>query len=194
MKIDKVETSGLVALFIGVALLAFTFFSAYSFLVGKLTIITSADLIEVFGRALAPLIEACIRILYLGIMGWISSILTIRGVQLLKREKEAAPSVETLVATKKPQPEVKQEVKPEAKSEKKPEVKAQAKPEAKETKPKVEEIKPAEETKKAEGIEKPEETKPETGSEAPKVEETEKVEEPEKTDLKKTEEAAPYVS
>jgi len=51
MKIDKVEISGMVVLFIGVIL--------------------------------------CIRILYLGIMGWIGSILTIRGIQLLKMERQA---------------------------------------------------------------------------------------------------------
>jgi len=55
MKIDKVEISGMVVLFIGVILL----------------------------------IVACIRILYLGIMGWIGSILTIRGIQLLKMERQA---------------------------------------------------------------------------------------------------------
>ncbi len=88
MKFEKVETSALIVLFIGVALLAFTFFSAYVFLVGSLTIVASSDLTELFGRALGPLIEAIIRILFLGVMGWVGSILTIRAVQLLKKDKE----------------------------------------------------------------------------------------------------------
>ncbi len=90
MKFDKTETAALIVLFVGVILLAFTFFSAYGFLSGSLSILASADLTQLFGNAMAPLIEAIIRILYLGIMGWIGSILTIRGVQLLKREKETA--------------------------------------------------------------------------------------------------------
>lgn len=89
MKIDKVEISGLAVLFIGVILLIFAFVSAYTFLTGLASILPSQDLIEAFGDALAPLVEACIRVLYLGIMGWIGSILTIRGVQLLKMESQA---------------------------------------------------------------------------------------------------------
>lgn len=89
MKIDKVEISGITVLFIGVVLLIFAFFNAYAFLTGQLEILTSQDILETFGEALAPLVVACIRILYLGIMGWIGSILTIRGVQLLKMERQA---------------------------------------------------------------------------------------------------------
>lgn len=116
MKFEKTETAALVVLFVGVILLAFTFFSAYGFLSGNLSILASADLTELFGNAMAPLIEAIIRILYLGIMGWIGSVLTIRGVQLLKREKEAI--------TQQPQ------VKPETKQSANP-GKTEAKPEAK---------------------------------------------------------------
>lgn len=89
MKFEKVEISGLIVLFIGVLLLAATFYSAFVFLVADITILTSVDIAELFGNALAPLIKAIIHILYLGIMGWIGSILTIRAVQLLKKEKEA---------------------------------------------------------------------------------------------------------
>ena len=122
MKIEKTELSGLIVLFVGVILLAFTFFSAYGFLSGSLSILASTDLTELFGRAMAPLIEAIIRILYLGVMGWIGSILTIRAVQLLKKEKETV--------TSKPQvkPEVKQPVSPSGPA------KAEPKPEAKESK------------------------------------------------------------
>jgi hypothetical protein len=141
---DKVELSGIVVLSIGIILLAFTFFCAYSFLAGGLSILGSQNIVQTFGQAFAPLIEAIIRILYLGVMGWIGSIPTIRGVQLLRKEKvEVAPL---------PQPSVKEEKKKAAK---------EAKPEAKETKPekpaKVEEPKEAEAPDKPKEIEKPQE-------------------------------------
>jgi hypothetical protein len=95
---DKVEVSGYATLFIGVALLAFTFVSAYLFLKNDSSIAGSPDLIAVFGGALAPLIEACIRIMYLGIMGWIGSVLTIRGVQLVTPlKREAKPEIKSMV-------------------------------------------------------------------------------------------------
>lgn len=84
---NKVELSGLIVLFIGIILLIFTFYSAYLFLIGELSIIATSDLLRSFGEALAPLIEAIIHVLFLGIMGWIGSIVTIRAVQLLKQEK-----------------------------------------------------------------------------------------------------------
>jgi len=117
-KIDKVELSGLIILFIGVILLAFTFFSAYAFLSGELNILATGDLLQVFGESLAPLIEAIIRILYLGIMGWVGSLLTIRGVQLLKKEKTEAAQTQTQQQPVKPESNqpTKQESKPEAAS------------------------------------------------------------------------------
>jgi len=120
LKFDKTETAGLIVLFVGVVLLAFTFFNAFGFLSGNLSILTSVDITELFGNALAPLIEAIIRILYLGIMGWIGSILTIRGVQILKREKETA--TQQSKSNTYPNPEVKQSSNP-AKVDPKPEVK-----------------------------------------------------------------------
>jgi len=98
--VDKTEVSGYATLFIGVALLAFTFASAYLFLSNNPNIAGSTDLVTVFGIALAPLIETCIRIMYLGVMGWIGSLLTIRGVQLLTQLKREA------------KPEIRPEVKP----------------------------------------------------------------------------------
>jgi len=124
LKMDRIEISGLSVLFVGVALLAFTFFSAYGFLIGKLNIISSSDLVQFFGAALAPIVEATIRILYLAIMGWISSILTIRGVQLLKREAVPAPVTQAVKAETKsettPQPKPEAEKKPRVKEEKEP--------------------------------------------------------------------------
>ncbi len=97
---DKALVSGYVTLFIGVALLAFTFISAYLFLSNDPSIVGSPDLVAVFGDALAPLILTCIRIMYLGIMGWIGSLLTIRGVQLVTQiRREIRPEVKAIAPT-----------------------------------------------------------------------------------------------
>ena len=93
---DSVKASGFIVLFIGVALLIFTFFIAYQFLIGVLEI-AAEGLMSLFEKALASLISYAIRALYLGIMGWIGSILTRRGVQTITatpREYEK-PKVET---------------------------------------------------------------------------------------------------
>lgn len=79
----NIKISGFTVLFIGVAVLLFTLASAYQLLIGVLQIAGSEDLMNVFGEALAPLITYAIRALYLGIMGWIGSILTRRGVQII---------------------------------------------------------------------------------------------------------------
>jgi len=104
---DSVKASGFAVLFIGVALLLFTFISAYQFLIGVLEITTSQDLMSLFGEALAPLISYAIRALYLGIMGWIGSILTRRGVQTITatpREYEK-PKVKTKKSEEPEKPE-----------------------------------------------------------------------------------------
>ena len=80
---DNVKISGFAVLFIGVALLLFTFIAAYQLLMGVLEIPSSEDLMGMFGEVLAPLIAYAIRALYLGIMGWVGSILTRRGVQII---------------------------------------------------------------------------------------------------------------
>lgn len=90
---DKAMIISYILLFTGIGLLAFTFISAYLFLINNPTIAASADLVDVFGSSLAPLIGASIRIMYLGVMGWIGAGLTMRGVQLLGQLKriEAGP-------------------------------------------------------------------------------------------------------
>ena len=82
---DKIAFSGITVLSIGVTLLIFTFFSAYGFLTTDLSPISTQDLVQTFGEALGPLIAAAIHIMYLGVMGWISSLITIRGVTILTR-------------------------------------------------------------------------------------------------------------
>ncbi len=101
----KIAFSGVTVLTIGVALLIFTFVSAYGFLTESLNIIATDDLVRTFGEALAPLIGTCIRVMYLGIMGWIGSLVTIRGVTLIAN----APKLEAPMAapTSKPTPQPK---------------------------------------------------------------------------------------
>lgn len=105
---NKVELSGLIVLFVGIILLIFTFASAYFFLTGELSIIATSDLLQSFGEALAPLIEAIIHVLFLGIMGWIGSIVTIRAVQLLKQDKTQIPQSQAQVQQQPPKAEAKQ--------------------------------------------------------------------------------------
>jgi hypothetical protein len=131
---DKITLSGIIVLMIGVALLIFTFISAYGFLTQSLSILTSSDLASTFGATLAPLISTCIRIMYLGVMGWVSSLLTIRGVTIISQARQT-PAVlteeQTIVKetsqpapkpkTEKSQAETKQpETKPESKAAPKP--------------------------------------------------------------------------
>jgi len=95
--VNKAEVSGYVTLFIGVGLLIFTFVSAYLFLTKDPSITGSSDLVTVFGEGLAPLIVTCIRVMYLGVMGWIGSLLTIRGVQLITQlKREVKPEVKPI--------------------------------------------------------------------------------------------------
>lgn len=110
---DKIALSGIIVLMIGVVLLLFTFISAYLFLTQSLSIMASEDLVRTFGEALAPLIVTCIRIMYLGVMGWVGSLLTIRGITIIVHTPRAA-----LVQGQQPQPQPqlqkskKEEVKP----------------------------------------------------------------------------------
>src|SRR4030042_5513479 len=93
---DKIAVSGIAVLLVGVGLLIFTFVSAFGFLTQSLPIIATQDLGETFGGALAPLIATSIRIMYLGVMGWIGSLLTIRGVTIIAH----APQLPTIVPQK----------------------------------------------------------------------------------------------
>jgi len=126
---DKIALSGITVLMIGVALLIGTFVSAYGFLTQSLSIIASEDLVRTFGEALAPLIATCIRIMYLGVMGWIGSLLTIRGVTIIAHTPQMPAVVpqKPIPAQQKPLP-----LPQKAKAEKPQE---EAKPEAKPSEP-----------------------------------------------------------
>ena len=99
---DKIALSGVTVLFIGVALLMFTFFSAYGFLTTDLSPISTQDLVQTFGESLGPLIAAAIHIMYLGVMGWVSSLITIRGVTIMINAHKAEMGA-TQVPQQKPQ-------------------------------------------------------------------------------------------
>jgi hypothetical protein len=98
---DKTMLISYIILFTGIGLLAFTFVSAFIFLSSNTAISASSDLIDVFGSSLAPLIDASIRIMYLGVMGWIGSGLTARGVQLIGQLKRL--SAKPVESTKTPE-------------------------------------------------------------------------------------------
>jgi hypothetical protein len=126
---DKIALSGITVLMIGVALLIGTFLSAYGFLTQSLSIIASQDLVQTFGEALAPLIATCIRIMYLGVMGWIGSLLTIRGVTIIAQ----SPQMPTTVPQKPISPQQKPLPAPQKAKAEKPQ--EEAKPEAKPPEP-----------------------------------------------------------
>ena len=119
---DKIAISGITVLGIGISLLIFTFASAYGFLTDSFQVISTQDLVQSFGEALGPLIATAIRVMYLGVMGWIGSLITIRGVTIIantpKAEIGAAQKPQT--PPQKPQP---QQVKAKPEREAEPEVK-----------------------------------------------------------------------
>jgi len=133
---DKIALSGITVLMIGVTLLILTFISAYGFLSQSLSIIASEDMVRTFGEALAPLIATCIHIMYLGIMGWVGSLLTIRGVNIIAH----APQIPTAVPQQQPTIEQKPQLQPQPQ---KPKVEKPKAEKPKEEKPK-EEVKPPE--------------------------------------------------
>ncbi len=83
---NKLALSGMTILLVGLALLIFTFVNAYVFLAEALPVASSNDLVETFGGAISPLIATAMRIMYLGIMGWIGSIVTIRGINVISTQ------------------------------------------------------------------------------------------------------------
>jgi len=103
---DKVALSGITILAIGVALLIFTFASAYGFLTQSLSIIGSGDLTRTIGEALPSIIATGIRIAYLGIMGWMGSLLTIRGITIIAHLQETSiPATQKPKSKQQPEPQ-----------------------------------------------------------------------------------------
>ncbi len=122
---DKITISGITVLCIGVTLLIVTFVSAFGFLTESIMPLSTQDLVQTFGEALGPLVAAAIHIMYLGVMGWIGSLVTIRGVTIMTnvpKTENATPTPQaTQVSQQKTQPKPQQaKANPEAKPEAKP--------------------------------------------------------------------------
>jgi hypothetical protein len=83
LRIKCSESSGITILLVGVALLSVTFLIACIHLQEGITVLPVPSLMASFGEALSPLIEAAIRVLYLGLMGWIASTVTAKGINVL---------------------------------------------------------------------------------------------------------------
>jgi len=133
---DKIALSGITVLVIGVSLLIFTFVSAYGFLTQSLSLIGSGDLLRTLGQSLPSIIGACIHSMFLGIMVWIGSLLTVRGITIIEHLPEPSPP-----AT--PKPENKPQLEPQkADTEKQPI--EPAKPELKPSEPQIMVIPPGE--------------------------------------------------
>jgi len=81
------ETSGVTILLVGIVLLLITFVVACIHLYGDISVLPVPSLMASFGEGLSPLIEAAIRVLYLGLMGWIASIVIAKGVAALLQTK-----------------------------------------------------------------------------------------------------------
>jgi len=74
---------------VGIGLILFTFSCAYNeFKNVALQLSGGTDIPLVLTQAIGPLIEACIKAMFLGIMGWAGVVLTSRGIQLLKAPSE----------------------------------------------------------------------------------------------------------
>jgi hypothetical protein len=87
MKIERAELMAYILIAVGLILLVITFIMAYLKLESVVGIITSGNIAEALGQIFGPIVEAVIKIMFLGIMGWVGSITTMRGIQLYKEAK-----------------------------------------------------------------------------------------------------------
>lgn len=92
MNVQKIELAAFILLGIGAVLLLLTFYMAFTLIVADLSTLSALDLSEAIGEAIGPIAEAVIKVMYLVVMGWIGSIATIRGVQLLREAKRVPQS------------------------------------------------------------------------------------------------------
>ena len=87
MQIKCSETLGIIILLIGIALLLTTFIIASIHLQGDIIVLPVPRLLSSFGSAFSPLIDATIRVIYLGLMGWIATTVTVKGLNILLQAK-----------------------------------------------------------------------------------------------------------
>ncbi|MEM2440581.1 MAG: hypothetical protein QW493_05160 [Candidatus Bathyarchaeia archaeon] len=89
MKIERPELMAYILIIVGLLLLVFTFIMAFLMLTSVISIPTSMGLPEALGEILGPIAEGIIKVMFLGVMGWTGSIVTMRGIQLYKESKSA---------------------------------------------------------------------------------------------------------
>ncbi len=80
------KTSGwleLALVFVGIALLLFTFFEAYDIFQFYRSATAGTDL----SSSMSTLLYAAIEALFLGIMGWVGSLLMLRGIDFFRIER-----------------------------------------------------------------------------------------------------------
>jgi hypothetical protein len=74
---------GLVSAIVGIGLLLFTFAEAYQVFLSYGSLTATTDLTSSMGT----LLYAAIQALFLGIMGWVGSLLIIRGIDFMKVDR-----------------------------------------------------------------------------------------------------------
>lgn len=109
MKIEKPELVAYILIIVGLVLLIFTFIMAYIMLIADPNILPALNLSEALGEILGPIAVAIIRVMYLGIMGWVGSIATMRGIQLYKESKPTTQQPPAQAVTPKAEEEKKSE-------------------------------------------------------------------------------------
>ena len=70
----------------GIALIVASFAYALLFMLSFPPIPSSPNVAEAIGLAVAPLMNACVKVLFLGVMVWAGSIVSARGISLIKSE------------------------------------------------------------------------------------------------------------
>ena len=92
MRIKSTENSGIVILLTGVVLLLITFLFAYGNLQADINTMSVLGIFFPFVDILSPLLEAAFRLLYLALMGWIASLVMIKGLNILWHVKVVSRS------------------------------------------------------------------------------------------------------
>jgi hypothetical protein len=77
------ETSGITILLLGIVLLLITFIIASIHLQGNINVLPVPSLMSSLGAAFSPILEAAIRVLYMGVMGLIATKVIAKGITIL---------------------------------------------------------------------------------------------------------------
>ena len=77
------STLGLASAVVGLVLLLFTFYMGYDVFAGYRASVPSSDL----ATSMGTLLYAAIQVLFLGVMGWVGSLLMLRGIDFARIEK-----------------------------------------------------------------------------------------------------------